>query len=319
MSHSLKFHEPQGSNDTYLYSEGYQPVTTGVTLSEIFYLKYPMGSERTDVHNLETPQPITELGLHQQDAGFGYFATPKGEQDMRFIPTPEFTAERNQLALTNQRRCNRCQQIKTLDTEFDNDKSGANGKCGHCKECRNKKARDWHDRNDGLQGALDNGYKRAGSHGRRRRKVKADRLLKVWKKQGIDPWKCFYTGVALTREPGHPNTRNLDHKEPLAVKGTAGHISTNIVPCAASFNRYKHDKVALDAYFAASEEHQPVSVYTGLAPGMVGVDFYGNPLTPVAVEWSESENKGNPVNMGFCDYLKIFHPKNDAPHSPVSA
>lgn len=237
---------------------------------------------------------------------------------MRFIPTPEFTAERNLLALTNQRRCNRCHQIKTFDTDFDNDKHGANGKVGHCKECRNKKAQDRFHTYDGLQGALDNGYKRAGHYGRRRRKVKADRLLKVWKKQGIDPWKCFYTGVQLTREPGHPNTRNLDHKEPLAVKGTAGHVSTNIVPCAASFNRFKQNKEPVDAYRTAPEEHQPVSVYIGLAPGMVGVDFYGNPLTPVTVEWSESENKGDPVNMGFCDYLAIFHPKNDALDSSVS-
>lgn len=319
MSHSLKFHEPQGSNDTYLYSEGYQPVTTGVTLSEIFYLKYPMGSERTDVHNLETPQPITELGLHQQDAGFGYFATPKGEQDMRFIPTPEFTAERNQLALTNQRRCNRCAEVKTLDTDFDNDKHGANGKSGHCKACRNQKARKRGQSYDGIQDALNNGYNRAGRYGRRRRRVTPKRLLKTWEKQGIDPMRCFYTGVALTREPGHPNTRNLDHKEPLAVKGTAGHVSTNIVPCAASFNRYKQNKEPVDAYCTAPDEHQPVSVYIGLAPGMVGVDFYGNPLTPVAVEWTESEDKGDPENMRFCDFLRTFHRDNDAPHSPVRA
>ncbi|NWO16807.1 MAG: hypothetical protein HLX46_08235 [Corynebacterium sp.] len=231
----------------------------------------------------------------------------------------EFRQERQELVQQGLRRCYICNEVKSLEDNFYKAPKGSNGRATHCKDCNIQAQRDWYHKDDGLQGALDNGYKRATRFKRRRRRVKADRLLKVWKKQGIDPWKCFYTGVALTREPGHPNTRNLDHKEPLAVKGTAGHVSTNIVPCAASFNRFKHDKVALDAYFAASEEHQPVSVYIGLAPGMVGVDFYGNPLTPVTVEWTESENKGNPVNMGFCDYLKIFHRENDAPHSPVSA
>ena len=248
---------------------------------------------------------------------------------MRFKPTPEFKEERDQLALTNQRRCNRCFEIKTLDIDFDNEKSGVKGKCGHCKACRNLKARDRHNNNDGLQGALDNGYKRACHYHRHRRRVTPKHLLKTWEKQEIDPMRCYYTGVELTREPGQSNTRNLDHKEPLAVKGTAGHVSTNIVPCAASFNRYKQNKVALYAYLTAPEEHQPVNVYAGLAPGMVSVDFYGNPLAPIAVEWSESKNKGKPVNMGFCDYLAIFHPKKDAvdPHSkengaidsPVSA
>src|SRR5699024_7549986 len=189
--------------------------------------------------------------------------------------------------------------------------------------------RDWYHSNDGIQGALDNGYKRAGVHGRRRRKVKADRLLKVWKKQGIEPMTCFYTGVELTREPGQPNTRNLDHVEPLAVKGTKGHVANNIVPCSASFNRYKQNKVAVYAYLTAPEQHQPIQCYVGLADGMARVDGLGTPAVPAETRWSPSEHKGEPEEMDIDTDIELWTSKyddtaedstrNDALQAPVSA
>lgn len=221
----------------------------------------------------------------------------------------EFRQERQELVQQGLRRCYICHEVKSLEDNFYNDSTGANGKFSYCKECSAQKQRDWYHKDDGLQGALDNGYKRAGTHGRRRRRVKADRLLKVWKKQGIDPMTCFYTGVELTREPGQPNTRNLDHVEPLAVKGTKGHVANNIVPCSASFNRYKQNKVAVYAYLTAPEQHQPVSVYIGLAPGMVGVDFYGNPNTPATVTWSPSEHKGEPEEMDIDTAIELWTSK----------
>ena len=201
----------------------------------------------------------------------------------------EFREERARLALDDMRRCNRCYEIKTLSTDFGNDKNGAGGRSGHCRDCHRAGVRAWHHKHDGLQGALDGGFKRAKVEGRRRRRIKPEALLAYWKKNGIDPWKCFYTGTPLVRELGHPNSREFDHIQPLSLKGSAGHVMKNIVPCSHEWNRYKYTRRAVDVYLNAPEELQPIQNYDGLHPGHAGIDAAGNPLAPAQVEWSDSD------------------------------
>ncbi|MGP5498114.1 hypothetical protein ACTXN3_12645, partial [Corynebacterium flavescens] len=94
-----------------------------------------------------------------------------------------------------------------------------------------------------------------------------------------------------TREPGLPNTRNLDHVEPLSIKGTAGHVLRNIVPCSRAYNDYKRSGSALAKYMDATEELQPVYCYAGLANGHAGIDQYGNPNAPAQTIWGDSDSK----------------------------
>ncbi|AGE35618.1 hypothetical protein I6H52_01430 [Corynebacterium urealyticum] len=201
----------------------------------------------------------------------------------------EFREERARLALVDKRRCNRCDEIKTLSTDFGNDSNGAEGKAGHCRDCHRLSSRAWYHKHDGLQGPLDNGLKRARAAGRRAFNIKPEKQLKHWKKNGIDPWTCFYTGTPLLREPGHPNSREIDHIEPLSLKGSAGHVMKNIVPCSHEWNRYKNTRRAVNVYLNAPEELQPVKNYVGLAHGHAGVDAQGNPLAPAITEWSDSD------------------------------
>ncbi|MCG7442366.1 hypothetical protein [Corynebacterium sp. ACRPQ] len=154
---------------------------------------------------------------------------------------------------------------------------------------------------------MDNGFKRATRAGRRRRKITVKHLLHTWERNGIDPWRCYYTGVDLTREPGLPNTRQLDHVEPLAVKGSAGHTVGNIVPCAASYNGYKRNHRAVTRYLNAPEHLTPIASYAGLGNGMAGVDDFGTPLVPARVEFTNTEDDAvTPPQMGFCQWLKAF-------------
>lgn len=105
---------------------------------------------------------------------------------------------------------------------------------------------------------MDNGFKRAKVEVRWRKRIKPDALLAYWKKNGIDPWKCFYTGAPLVREPGHPNSREIDHVEPLSLKGSTDHVMKNIVPCSHEWNRYKYTRRAVNVNLNAPEELQPV-------------------------------------------------------------
>jgi|LSQX01.1.fsa_nt_gb hypothetical protein len=211
---------------------------------------------------------------------------------MAQVVDAEFRAERDRLALEDKRRCNRCNEIKTLSADYGNDKNGAAGKSGHCQDCHRAGVRAWHHKHGGLQGALDSGFQRAKVEGRRRFRIKPEKLLKFWEKHGIDPWKCFYTGKPLVREQGHPNSREIDHIEPLSLTGSAGHVMKNIVPCSHEWNRYKYTRRAVDVYLSAPVEFQPIKTYVGLADGHAGVDFYGAPLTPAQVEWSDSDRTG---------------------------
>ncbi|GAB3692502.1 HNH endonuclease domain-containing protein [Corynebacterium nasicanis] len=203
-----------------------------------------------------------------------------------------FREERARLALVDLRQCIQCGETKTLSAEFGNDKNGAGGKSGHCRDCHRARMRAWHHKNDGLQGALDSGLKRARTAGALADSIKPVELLAYWKKNGIDPWKCFYTGKPLVKGQGHPHSREIDHIEPLSLKGSAGHVMRNIVPCSHEWNRYKYNRRAVAAYRDAPEELQPIMSYAGYADGHAGVDFYGSPWAPAIAEWLDSDHNG---------------------------
>lgn len=169
-------------------------------------------------------------------------------------PTKAFQQERTELAAINQRRCIRCYEVKALDQEFPLDATCANGFAGECTACRRNRHRGIHHGLDGLDGANHNGYNRAARAGRPRRRFKTETLIRYWQDHGIDPWRCYYTGVKLTREPGLPNTRNLDHIEPLVLKGSKGHVLANIVPCSRVFNLHKNSDRAVIAVLTAPGE-----------------------------------------------------------------
>ena len=200
-------------------------------------------------------------------------------------PTREFAKERSYLAGFNKRRCIKCHEIKCLSTEFAGDSTGADGRAGECHECRRARHRKRHYDHDGLTGALHNGYNRAARAGRRRRKITASSQRDYWEQHGIDETTCFYTGVKLTLEPGHWNSRNLDHIQPLNKPGSAGHVRSNIVPCSAAFNTHKGTDRAVIAHLLAPEELRAVNTYTDGK-----VDRLGTPVAPAIVEYSEGSS-----------------------------
>lgn len=176
----------------------------------------------------------------------------------------DYLKEREALALIGQRRCVRCGVVYGFKDGFSVDASCVNGRVSVCKRCRAKQARERHHRADSLQGALDNGYKRATRHRRKRRRIKPETLIKHWEAHGVDPMTCFYTGVELTRELHQPNTRNIDHVEPLAKPGSRGHVVNNLVPCSEAFNNYKQQQRAVEAILRAPEDLRAATPTTEL-------------------------------------------------------
>lgn len=51
-------------------------------------------------------------------------------------------------------------------------------------------------------------------------------LQSYWEDQGIDPGRCYYTGVELTC-----SNRSIDHKVPLSDPDGPGDVLSNVVPC----------------------------------------------------------------------------------------
>lgn len=202
-----------------------------------------------------------------------------------------FREQRKLLAAEDRRQCTQCGEVKKLSSDFGVEKNGANGRSGHCRDCHNSRSRQWYNAFEGLQGALDNGAKRARIHGSRCSIIKPERLLKHWERVGVDPWKCFYTGAPLVREGGHPNSREIDHIEPLSLAGSAGHVKTNVVPCSHEWNQHKNTRRAVDVVMSAPEKLRPIQSYVGLKGGHAGVDSFGNPLAPALVEWSRSDHE----------------------------
>lgn len=109
-------------------------------------------------------------------------------------------------------------------------------------------------------------------------------MLKYWENHGIDPWKCFHTGEDLVREPGYPNSRTIDHVQPLSDPESAGHVIENVVPCSRDYNNHKHTTNAALAALNRDTEKFPGLTYAG------ATDEHGNPLAPALVEWSDGDS-----------------------------
>ncbi len=48
--------------------------------------------------------------------------------------------------------------------------------------------------------------------------------------------KCYYSGVTLTREPGHHNSMTIDR-----VDNSKGYVTGNVVACSKRMNNIKGD------------------------------------------------------------------------------
>lgn len=195
----------------------------------------------------------------------------------------EYKEERLALAREDKRRCSRCNAVKVLSAEFDKDEKGVTGRMSYCKECRRSATRAWRAGGGRIKRALENGYYRALKKGLPAEWIELDELIAYWEQNGIDPGRCFYTGVLLGSERGADNEFNLEHKYSLASEGTPGHVLENLVPACWGFNTYKKDKHPVSAYLYAPENLRPVLEYEG------ATDELGNPLAPPVVDRGQPE------------------------------
>lgn len=86
------------------------------------------------------------------------------------------------------------------------------------------------------------------------------------------------------REPGYPNSRTIDHVQPLSDPESAGHVIENVVPCSRDYNNHKHTTNAALSVLNRDTEKFPGLAYTG------ATDEHGNPLAPALVEWSDGDS-----------------------------
>lgn len=186
--------------------------------------------------------------------------------------------------------CNTCGVEQDLHADYQPDKRLPDGRAGRCRTCANQQRQTNRAAADGLAYALERGKGRAEKAGLPANKFTRAELLVYWDDMGINPWECFYTGVPLVREPHRPNSRTIDHVEPLSVEGSAGHVIGNIVPCAAPFNTSKGDRPAHHMPMLKDPDKYPGVCYVGLNDGLAGVDGDGNPLAPAQVEWSDGDS-----------------------------
>ena len=185
-----------------------------------------------------------------------------------------------QLAPLGKKVCNTCSVEQDLEQGFYKQDKGRSyfARCKACSQAAlNKRRRS----RDGLEQALENGYYRAKGLDLPAHKITREELLVYWDDHGISPWKCFHTGVDLVREPYQPNSRTIDHVQPMADTESAGHVLENVVPCSRDYNRYKSATNAVLAVLNRDPEQFPGVEYPG------PVDEHGNPLAPAQVEWSE--------------------------------
>lgn len=187
--------------------------------------------------------------------------------------------------------CNTCGAEQDLHADYQPDKRLPDGRAGRCRTCANQQRQTNRAAADGLAYALERGKGRAEKAKLPANKFTREELLVYWDDLGINPWECFYTGVQLRREPGYPNSRTIDHVQPLSDPGSAGHVIENVVPCSRDYNIYKRDGRAVEKGINRPQDRFPVlSCYVGLGNGHAGVDEHGHPLVPALVEWSEGES-----------------------------
>ena len=153
-----------------------------------------------------------------------------------------------------------------------------------CKQCANTARNERRRSRDGLEQALENGYYRALALELPAEKITRAELLEHWDDLGINPWECFHTGVPLVREPHRPNSRTIDHVQPLSDPNSVGHVLENLVPCSNAYNSYKRATNVLLAMLNRDPEEFPGLSYPG------PTDSHGNPLAPALVEWSDGDS-----------------------------
>ena len=207
--------------------------------------------------------------------------------------------EKNQeLRELGRKICNTCGVEQDLHADYQPDKRLPDGRAGRCRTCANSRRQPDRAAADGLAQALENGYYRAIEESLPAHKITRAELLEHWDDLGINPWECFHTGVPLKREPDYPNSRTIDHVQPLSAPESAGHVIENIVPCSRDYNIYKRDGRAVEKYMSRSLDKFPsLFSYVGLASGHAGVDSHGNPLAPARVEWSDGESPAIVVTL----------------------
>lgn len=144
-----------------------------------------------------------------------------------------------------------------------------------CKRCQDQVDKGKY----GLNRRIRAGYAEAKRLGRRCERFTDEDLMNYWLANGIDPSRCFYTGIELnTEEPYKPESLELEHVIPLSDERSS-HTLENIVPSCHGFNRYKATQRAVEAVLNAPDNLKPVLRWTG------PTDCWGNPLAPVVTEW----------------------------------
>lgn len=194
--------------------------------------------------------------------------------------------------------CNTCGVEQDLHADYQPDKRLQDGRAGRCRTCANQQVQASRAAADGLEQALENGYYRAIYESLPAEKITRAELLEHWDDMGINPWECFHTRVPLVREPHRPNSRTIDHVQPLSDPNSAGHVLENLVPCSFSFNVDKRSHPAHHMPMRKDPDKHPGVCYVGLNDGLAGVDGDGTPLAPAQVEWSEGDSPALVITLG---------------------
>jgi len=163
-------------------------------------------------------------------------------------------------------RCGSCRQPKP-EADFHKSNRNRSGLQSRCKDCQCAARRQCY--NPVKASEYDRGYRERNTAEVKRRKaddysrniireklrrgknraIKAGlpaddisevALLADWKRRGIDPTRCVYTGEPL--EDGW----HLDHAVPLSHPNTPGHVVTNLVPSNPAVNRGKRRRHWVD-------------------------------------------------------------------------
>ena len=193
--------------------------------------------------------------------------------------------------------CNTCGVEQELEQGFYKQCKGRSY-FARCKACSDTAQNIRRRANKGLKQAPRKGYDRAIEKHLPANKLSENDILEFWRSRGLDENRCAYSQVELTPEPGHPNSRTIDHVQPMADSESAGHVLENIVPCSREYNRYKSDGNALEKWINRPRDRFPVLYcYVGLGHGHAGVDEHGNPLPPALVEWSEGDSPAIEVTI----------------------
>lgn len=199
--------------------------------------------------------------------------------------------ERNkELEQQGRRICHTCGVEQDLEQGFSKQDKGRSY-FARCKACSNMAEKLRRRAKTGLKQAPRNGYHRAGTYGRPAVFVPEQEIIEFWRSRGLDENRCAYTQVELTPEPGHSNSRTIDHVQPLSDPESAGHVLENILPCSRDYNRHKSNGNALEKWINRPQDQFPtLYCYVGLGHGHAGVDEHGTPLAPALVEWSDGDS-----------------------------